>query len=119
MEKEEKELSEKDKLLLQARLEEAENRDDGQVINQLRQELGILIAQQEESMMLEARVKWTEENEKCTKYFYNRIRSRIKNANIDLLLDEQNREIEDIHLELYNFYKNLYTERLTDGPDQF
>ena len=61
-----------------------------------------------------ARIKWIEEGEKNSKYFFALEKSRSSRKTIMLLTDENGDSINDvseIHKNITNYYKDLYTEK--------
>ena len=62
-----------------------------------------------------ARIKWIEEGEKNSKYFFVLEKSRSSRKTIMVLADENGDSIKDvseIHKNITNYYKDLYTEKI-------
>ena len=61
-----------------------------------------------------ARIKWTEQGEKNTKYFFALEKSRSSMKTITSLSDDSGNNITDvneIHRSIKDYYMNLYTEK--------
>jgi hypothetical protein len=76
--------------------------------------LGALKREEDEKIIFRARAKYVEDNEKCTKYFYNRIKQNSRNSNI-IDLEESGSKLsrDQISKEIYKFYSELYAHRET------
>jgi hypothetical protein len=62
-----------------------------------------------------SRVQWAEENERSSRFFYNRIKQGQANSNIiSLKVDGNNLEDKEVDAEIHRFYSTLYGFRHTD-----
>ena len=63
---------------------------------------------------------WTEENEKCTKYFYNRIKYNETQSNV-IELSENGKKLseEEINTKIFDHYKSLFQKEMLPEKPQF
>ena len=103
------ERSEKERLL--SFLNESSPLDPG--FESAQEELEEILNKEAERVIFRSKVKWVEENEKSTKFFYMRIKSNRGKSNIEKLMINDT-EIDDAKIledEVRGFYKNLYSSK--------
>ena len=85
---------------------------DEEILENSIKELDDLVEEHTKSLIFRSRVKWVEEGEKNTRYFYNLEKSRFKAKTVYKLINDQNQEVtstkEILEMEREH-YQNLYS----------
>lgn len=90
-------------------------------INEIKDQLQRISERENEGLAIRARVRKELLDEKCTKYFFSRIRGKRKRDHVDTILDSQGQIVtnESRILEVFrNFYQSLYTQADVSVTDQ-
>ena len=107
--------------LIKMRLEKAEKRrcmetlgttdPDSQEFQKAKENFENILKLEAERLIFRSKVKWVEENEKSTRFFYMRVKGNRARSNIDTLKidDEIIEEKEVVDRNIYDYYKSLYS----------
>ena len=97
---------------LKKALNQAEVNQDSRAITNLTEELRGLDEEEGRRIMFLARVNWTENNEKCTKFFYNRIKT-FRNRGCIETIDgtPPDATFAEVQNRIAGFYEDLYKAR--------
>ena len=92
--------------------EESKSNPDPGVIMRIMGELKELEEARLQELILKSRVKWADNNEKCTKFFFDRIKHNAAESNV-VRLKEGDRELSDEEVDstIRNYYSELYKHR--------
>ena len=96
---------------LQKWIQEEENKPvpSPETLNRLQNKLRVINEDKLQELILKARVKWADNNEKCTKFFFNRIKQNAAEANV-IELKENGRDLnqQEINQKIFSYYKDLF-----------
>lgn len=96
------------------------NGTDNEKLRLLKEEMAIISKEEAKAVIFRAQCEFTENDEKCTRFFYRRIARNFKQSNITALTKEDGTRIQDvveIQNELHQFYSNLYSSKHNDSKD--
>ncbi len=77
---------------------------------EIKMEAKIKLEEEEKAIIFRANMKYHEEGEKCTAYFFKQIKAQRKASNIDTLKKENGEILKgnEVGKEIYKFYETLY-----------
>ncbi len=89
------------------------NRKEGvseKKFKELKQEAQLKLEKEEKATIFRANVKYYEEGEKCTSYFFRQIKTNRKASNINTLKRSDGTVLKgnEVNNEIYNYYETLY-----------
>ena len=83
----------------------------------IKRSLELLKLEEDKKLIFQARVLFTEHNEKPTSFFMRKIKENYRESNIlELEKDGKKLSKEECNKEIYSFYKQLYKHRATAKP---
>ena len=80
----------------------------------VKDKIEVIEAKRMETLMKKSSEKWFDKNEKCTKYFFNRIKQNQKNVNVIDLADEngdRKLKAEEINGKIFEHFSQLFRKR--------
>src|SRR6185295_1498890 len=81
------------------------------LVQDLRQQLDDVIAQASSRATLRARIRWLEEGETCSAYFFSRFRSRSSSATLSVLCDNNGQSfssVADRHAYILSYFSSVF-----------
>lgn len=110
---------EQDLVILTSRLEALELSpvENNEELAEVKGRLNEHTLRRDRATIFNSRTAWTEENEKCTKYFFRRIAQNAKEGNIIELEENGNKLTKpEINDRIHDFYADLYSEKKVTEP---
>jgi hypothetical protein len=84
---------------------------------EIRQKMDAFQYEKDKRIIIQSRVKFTENNEKPTNYFMRKIKENFRESNvIELVKDGAKLSKEQCNEEIFDFYKELYQKRKCSAP---